>query len=177
VGFFLREASEADAGPIADLLNPIIRTGGHTRMDAELSAGDMAGWIRAVSGQGIFNVAVCGESGLVLGFQSVEPLSVSDRALRHVGEISTFVSLASQRQGIGRRLMGATLEGARKLGYLKIIATIRVDNLEAVSFYRKQGFKEIGIARKHALVRGEYLDEVLMERLIGDFSFDSKWED
>ena len=146
-------------------------------MDAELSLEDMAGWIRGVAGRGIFNVAVCDEGGLVLGFQSVEPLSKSDPALRHVGEISTFVSLTSHRQGIGRGLACATLEGARKQGFLKIIAAIRADNPEAVSFYRDQGFKLIGTARKHALVSGEYLDEVLMELLIGDFSFDSKCGD
>jgi len=173
--FHLREAVKGDAGPIADLLNPIIRAGKYSRMDAELSAEDMAGWIRGVSGQGVFNVAVCGESGLVLGFQSVEPVSTSDRALRHVGEISTFVSPASHRQGVGRRLTGVTLEGARKQGFFKIIATVRADNPEAVSFYRDQGFNVIGIARKHALVRGEYLDEVLMEHLMDDSSFDSKW--
>jgi len=48
----------------------------------------------------------------------------------------------------------------------EIETTIRADNPNAIAFYRAQGFEPVGTLRAHALVRGRYLDEVLMERLI-----------
>ena len=69
-------------------------------------------------------------------------------------------------RGIGRRLTETTLRAALAQGFRKISATIRADNPGAVAFYASQGFRRIGIARQHALVRGRYLDEVLAEKFI-----------
>ena len=85
---------------------------------------------------------------------------------RSLGEVSTFVALGSRRAGIGRALTAATLRAARERGFRKVWAPIRADNPAAVAFYRSQGFRVIGTARAHALVRGAYLDEVLAERLL-----------
>ena len=50
--------------------------------------------------------------------------------------------------------------------FAKIVATIRADNPMAVRFYESQGIRVIGTARHHALVRREYLDEILTECLL-----------
>ena len=102
----------------------------------------------------------------VLGLQSVEPISTWANAFKHVGEISTFVLLASHRKGIGRGLSHATFQAAKEQGFIKLSATIRADNPRAVSFYLSQGFKVIGTAQKHAFVGGKYIDEILMEKFI-----------
>jgi RimJ/RimL family protein N-acetyltransferase len=46
------------------------------------------------------------------------------------------------------------------------MATVRADNPQAVSFYQSQGFQIIGTAHKHAFVRGQYVDEIFLEKLI-----------
>ena len=43
---------------------------------------------------------------------------------------------------------------------------MRSDNPNAIAFHSALGFERVGALRAHALVRGRYLDEVLMERLI-----------
>jgi len=163
--FSIRSVREEDAPSIIDLLNPIIQAGIYTIMDEQLSLAGQTDFIRGLPQRGVFNVAVCNDSQKVLGLQDVEPMSASN-ALRHVGVISTFVSLATQRNGIGRRLSQATFQEAKELGFLKICATVRADNQRAVSFYESQGFRVIGTARKHAFVGGKFIDEMLMERLI-----------
>ncbi len=73
-----------------------------------------------------------------------------------VGEISTFVALSAHRRGVGRTLGGATLTAAGELGFRKLLATIRADNPQAVSFYRGLRF---GVSRADS-------KQVFMERLI-----------
>jgi L-amino acid N-acyltransferase YncA len=166
VEFFIRPAREEDAGSMVELLNPIIRAGTYTIMDEPLSVDDQIAFMRGFPERGVFNVAVCNDSQNVLGLQDVQPLSTAVNAFKHVGEIATFVSLGLHRNGIGRSLSQATFEGAKEQGFLKIRATVRADNPQAVSFYHSQGFKVIGTAKNHALVRGKYIDEILMERFI-----------
>jgi|GEM_PF-660046 L-amino acid N-acyltransferase YncA len=164
--FSIRMAREEDAESIVELLNPIIQAGTYTVMDEQLSVDDQINFMRGFPKRGVFNVAVCNDSQKVLGLQDVQPISTGSNAFRHVGEISTFVSLASRRNGIGSSLSHATFMGAREQGFLKLTAAIRADNPQAVLFYQSQGFEVIGTAKKHAFVRAKYIDEILMEKLI-----------
>jgi L-amino acid N-acyltransferase YncA len=93
------------------------------------------------------------------------PISTS-KVFRHVGEISTFVALDSQRQGVGQSLCQATFKAVKAQGFLKLRAIVRGDNPYAVSFYQSQGFKLIGVAEKHAWLYDKYVDEVLLEKFL-----------
>ena len=53
---------------------------------------------------------------------------------------------------------------ATQRGFRKLLATIRADNPYAVLFYRRLGFRVIGIAADHARVEDRYVDEILLER-------------
>ena len=164
--YSIRSVRVEDARSIIELLNPIIAAGKYTIMDEEISVEEQTDFIRGFPERGVFHVAASAARQEILGLQSVEPLPASTNALKHVGEISTYVSLAARRNGIGRSLSQATFRAAKERGFLKIIALIRADNPPAVAFYGSQGFKVIGTAQKHAFVRGQYIDEVLMERFI-----------
>ena len=161
----IRRASEKDAPEIVELLNPIIQADKYTIMDEQLSVDDQLEFIRGFPKRGVLNVAVCNESQKILGLQDVVPKHPGSKVFDHVGEISTFVSLTSHRSGIGQSLSQVTFQQAKDLGFLKICATVRADNRQAVSFYVSQGFGIIGTALRHAFVRGKHVDEILMERL------------
>jgi L-amino acid N-acyltransferase YncA len=164
--FFIRVVREEDTNSIVDLLNAIIEDGRYTVMDGPLTVDGQINFIRRFPKRGVFYVATGDDDQRILGLQSVEPWSTSARAFEHVGDISTFVALDWQGKGIGRKLSQATFEEARKRGFLKIMATVRADNPQAVSFYGSQGFKIVGTAHKHAFVRGRYIDEIFMEKII-----------
>ena len=137
-------------------------------MDESLTVADQVNYMRNSPQRGVFNAAVRDDSDEVVGLQSVEPLPSRSPAMPHVGEISTFVALDARGRGIGSRLTNATMPEAMQRGFLKIIASVRADNPRAVEFYRRQGFNVIGTARQHALVRGRFVDQIMMERWIGD---------
>jgi L-amino acid N-acyltransferase YncA len=164
--YAIRGVREEDAASIVDLLNPLIEARIYTIMDEPVSLQGQIAFLRAFPERGVYHAAVLRDSGQVLGIQDVVPFRAGETRFEHIGEISTFVRLGSHRRGVGRNLSRATLAEARERGFLKIVATIRVDNPMAVAFYESQGFRVIGTARRHALVRGEYVDEILMERLL-----------
>jgi L-amino acid N-acyltransferase YncA len=164
--YSIRSVREEDAASIVDLLNPLIEAGHYTIMDEPVSPESQIAVIRDFPERGIFNVAVCRDTRRVLGIQDVVRFKAEGTAFVPIGEISTFVRLESHRRGVGRDLSRATFADARERGFTKIMATIRADNPMAVSFYESQGFRVIGTAQRHALVRGRYLDEILMEKLL-----------
>lgn len=164
--FLIRKVREEDAESIVALLNPIIEAGKFTIMDELCSVQDQVDFIRAFPEHGVFNAAVCDESGEVLGIQDVQPISMNTGALDHVGQISTFVRLDAHRKGIGRTLSQTTLEQAKRLRFRKLTAAIRADNPYALAFYQSQGFTVIGMAPSGAGAGGHNVDRILTERLI-----------
>ena len=48
----------------------------------------------------------------------------------------------------------------------KLQAMIRANNPPALAFYRKQGFRVVGTAERHARVGAGYVDEILTEKLL-----------
>ena len=51
-------------------------------------------------------------------------------------------------------------------GYEKFFTLVRGDNPAALQTYLQHGFHIVGTARRHAKVRGRYLDETLIERFL-----------
>jgi len=164
--FTIRPVREEDAASIVELLNPIIEAGIYSIMDEPVTLEDQIEFIRMLPARSVYHLAVANDNGEVLGMQDVLPSASGIDAFKHVGEISTFVSLKSQRTGIGRALSRETFQEAKGQGYQILRATIRADNPQAIAFYQEQGFKIIGTAAKHAYVQGQYIDEILAERFL-----------
>jgi L-amino acid N-acyltransferase YncA len=160
--YLIRDATPEDAEAIVALLNPIIAAGIYTIMEP-LTLAEQRDFMQSFPARGVFLVAHR-ESGVVEGTQSIEPLR--NKANQHIAEISTFVSLSSQRKKLGQMLSQETFRRAKEKGLRKLIATVRADNPVAISFYQSQGFRELGRAMEHALVQGRYLDEVFLEKIL-----------
>ena len=111
----------------------------------------------------MFHVAVREADEKVIGLQNVSPFSPL-AAFDHVGEIGTFVDLASLRRGVARQLFGATFSAARRKGYEKLFTYVRADNPGALKTYLNQGFQRVGTAERHAKIGDTYIDEVIIER-------------
>ena len=162
----IRDAGVDDAEGIASILNPIIEARIYTALDAPVTVEQEREFIRRFPERGIFHVAVDGSTGRVVGFQDVEPFGAFTRAFDHVGVIGTFVDLGLHRQGIAAQLFAATFEAARRKGYEKLFSYVRADNEAGVKAYRKQGFRVVGTAERHARIDGRDIDEILIERFL-----------
>jgi L-amino acid N-acyltransferase YncA len=162
----IRDAVPADAEGIVGVLNPIIAARVHTVFDTPFSAAAEREFIRGFPARGIFHVAVDREDRSLVGFQNMEPIATYTQAFDHVGSIATYVDQARRRQGIATRLFQATFAAAPGKGYEKAFTFVRADNLAALETYRRQGFRIIGTAKRHARIDGRYIDELLIEKLL-----------
>jgi L-amino acid N-acyltransferase YncA len=162
----VRDATADDAGGIAAILNPIIAAGGFTVLHGPFSDEAERDFIVRFPARGIFHVAVNEAAGGIVGFQTVEPFAAYTPAFDHVGTIGTYVELGSRRRGIAGALFAATFAAARRKGYGKLFTFVRADNDAALHAYRRQGFRIVGTAERHARVAGRFIDEIVIEKML-----------
>ena len=160
----IRPVRVEDAEGIVNVLNPLIQAGTSTALDRVFTADEERIFISAFPPRGVFNVAEKTDDGAIVGFQNVEPFATYTDAFAHVGVIGTYVALSGHRQGIGRLLFEATRLIAKDKGYEKFSAFVRADNVAGLAFYKRIGFEVIGTAKRHAKIKGRYIDEMMIER-------------
>ena len=164
--FIVRNTDAKDVPSILDFLNPIIESRKYSAITDPLETIELSEWIDEVSKSGISLTAVKKSDDKAVGIQLTERFSNYNDSLKHVAEIGTFVSFSHQGLGIGKKLFDETVKISKQLGYSKLIAIIRSDNPDAISFYKSLGFRIVGVLKKHILIDKEYLDEILCEILI-----------
>lgn len=162
----IREARPDDAEGIVRILNAIIAAGVYTAFDTPLTLEFEREYLRTFPARGVFLVAVNQEDDRVVGFQSMEPFASYTHAFDHVGVLGTYVDLDCRRQGIARQLFRATFTTAVQKGYEKILTFVRADNPAALETYVSQGFRTVGTAYRQARVGGQYVDEIIIEKLL-----------
>lgn len=157
----IRDVQPDDAEAVVALFNPIIETGRYTTFLTPFTAAYERTFIENFPARGHLLGAF--EEDELRGFQVVTPLASYTPALDHVAEIGTYVSLDYQQRGVAGQLFGATLERAELHGFKKLLAWVRADNPAGLRSYRKCGFTEVGTAKRHAKIGGQYVDVVLLE--------------
>ena len=162
-GVTIRRMRVDDADGIANILNQIIEKGGMTVINGPLTSWGERAFLRRFSKKGIFYVALTPK---LVGFQVLEPFAPYSKAFDHVATMGTYISLEERRKGIGAELSRRTLEDARKAGFEKIITYVLHSNTAALKFYKKLGFKAVGTAKRHAKLKGEYFDEIIIEKIL-----------
>ncbi|WP_425102341.1 GNAT family N-acetyltransferase [Tropicibacter sp. S64] len=85
----------------------------------------------------------------------------------HTGALAITVHDAHHRQGVGRRLMEASLDLADNWpGLIRLELTVNADNVGAIALYRTFGFEDEGVSRADLLRGGVYVDTLRMGRLV-----------
>lgn len=162
----VRSVQPDDAEAIVAIFNPIIEAGIYTVFDTPFTVEAERAYILSLPQRAIFLVAERRDDRQIVGFQSMEPFATYTRAFDHVGVLGTFVELSQRRQGIASCLFQATFETAQARGYEKIFTFIRADNSAALAAYLRQGFRIVGTAQQQAKIRGRYIDEMIVEKLL-----------
>jgi 8-oxo-dGTP pyrophosphatase MutT (NUDIX family)/L-amino acid N-acyltransferase YncA len=165
-GLTVRGARPDDAAAIVAILDPIIATGAYTAIDTPFPVEEERSYIAGLPERAIFHVAMLGPEQRIVGFQTVDPFATYTHVFDHVGMPGTFVDLAYRRQGIATRLFAATFAAARRKGYEKLLTYVRADNPAALATYLSQGFHIIGTAERQVKIRGQYVDEIIIERML-----------
>lgn len=151
----IRNAIPADAAELAALLNEIIRAGGTTAIETELTAEEFDDWF--ISGQYSLACHVAEADGTLFGFQS---LSLFGDPPKGWADIATFARMTPKKKGVGAALFPATRKAADDRGLTTINATIRADNVSGLAYYEKMGFETYRRVEQVPLLDGTPVDRV-----------------
>ena len=162
----IREVRLDDAEQIVSILNPIIESGLYTALDTPLTVEAEREFMANFPQCRVFHVAEPCREGRIVGSQTIEPYATCTHTFDHAAVMGTFVDLSQRRQGIGTRLAEVTFETARRKGYEKLSTYLRADNLAALAFYLKLGFRIVGTAQKQAKFGQRYVDQIIIERFL-----------
>ncbi len=153
---YVRAAGLSDARALADLLNPIITTGGTTALTEHVDADTIQSWMRRGGTDAIWHLCE-DEGGDVYGFQWVEP---HPDLPAEAADIATFVKQGQTGLGVGTKLFNATTDAARAKGYKWINARIRADNSGGLIYYQSRGFETYSHIKGAQLANGTVVDKV-----------------
>lgn len=107
---------------------------------------------------------VAEENGKVIGLGIL--MNHGNLRKKHVGVTTLMVNSDYQNKGVGSLLMDKLINLSESLNIIRLELCVFRDNYKAINLYKKFGFKEEGIKVKSALKNGEYIDEVMMARII-----------
>ncbi|MBM7606105.1 RimJ/RimL family protein N-acetyltransferase [Metabacillus crassostreae] len=97
-----------------------------------------------------------------LGFHHPTPLKTN----QHVLEIDIAVDQHYQGKGIGRKLLDELMKMAKDKNIHKLALRVLSSNEGAIDFYKKCGFTEQGRLVKEFLIDGEFVDDLLLYKLV-----------
>lgn len=160
----VRPATEADLPAILAIYNEVIANTTaayvfepHTlemrqQWFAELKAG---GW----------PVIVAESVGMIVGFGCIGVFR-SKPGYKYTGEHTVHVHAEHRGKGIGRLLLSALIEEARRMGLRTLIGGIDSANAASIAFHASFGFVECARIKDVAYKFGRWLDLVFMQLIL-----------
>lgn len=158
----IRPARNEDAAAIAAIYNQGIAERGATFETEPRSPEDMAPRLHDSSR---FPLLVAEHGPSVVGWAGLS--GYRPRACYEgVAEFSIYLDRGARGRGVGRLLLSALIDVASQRGYWKLVSRIFPFNTASRSLCRACGFREVGTYEKHSQLDGQWMDVVIVERLI-----------
>jgi phosphinothricin acetyltransferase len=120
-------------------------------------------WFKNLSSREVVLVADMG--GYVVGFSALQPFSQDD-VYSHIGVVTIWVEKDFRGQGIGRKLAQKAFAAARKKSFNKLMFFAYYFNREKMGFYKRLGYDEAGMLKRHAKIKDKLVDVLVMEYLL-----------
>jgi phosphinothricin acetyltransferase len=111
-------------------------------------------------------VIVAEADGAVIGWASLNRFNPRP-AYDHVADLSVYVERSGRGRGVGRRLLERLVELGRELKYHKLVLAAFPSNAAGMALYERMGFTRVGIYREQGMLDGQWVDVIVMERLLG----------
>lgn len=159
----IRPATLDDAPAITEIYNQGILSRQATYETSPRVPADIEATLNASVGRYPYLVAEI--DGKVTGWASVS--SYRPRECYHgIGEFSIYVHADARGKGVGKVLLPALIDAAEQAGFWKLLSRVFLFNHASRALCARFGFREVGVYEKHAKLDDEWLDVVIVERLI-----------
>jgi diamine N-acetyltransferase len=146
---FIRKAGKDDVEVLQKLNKELFAD--NSKYDPDLNLD----WAESVSDKKYFTKvlnnpnAMCliaEEKGKPVGYLTAAPKEMDWRMSKYL-EIESMVVIPQHRsKGVGTLLLEKCLEMAKAKGYQKVYVTSYFDNIKAIEFYKRNGFKPIDLS-------------------------------
>jgi phosphinothricin acetyltransferase len=165
----IRPATAADIPAIAAIYGHAVR---HGTASWELEAPDEAELLKRFEaiGAGGYPYLVVERDGRVLGYAYASAYRPRP-AYRATVENSIYIAPDAQGEGAGGALLAALMEACASRGFRQMIAVIGDGTGASVGsrrLHERAGFRLIGVAEKVGFKHGRWLDQMLMQKELGD---------
>jgi L-amino acid N-acyltransferase YncA len=158
-----RIAHRSDAAALARIYSDGIQDRNATFETEPRSTADAEKWFDA----DVVLVAV-EDGGEVVAFAGASPYRPQRRAYDGVREFMVYVARSHRGRGAGRLAMEALLAECERRGHVKLVSRVFPENAASRALLRAVGFREVGVYRRHGRLDGEWRDNVIVERLLGE---------
>jgi L-amino acid N-acyltransferase YncA len=162
IDLMMRTATAADASAIAAIYSPYVEKSTSTM---ELEAPDAAEITRRISDvqdRGL-PYLVAEVDGVVAGYAYASPFRPR-AGYRFTVEDSVYLLPEFAGQGLGRRLLGALIEGCEQAGCKQMVAVIAGKNQASIAMHSALGFAEAGVLHNVGFKLGQWVDVTMMQR-------------
>jgi len=158
----VRAATEGDAERIAAIYNAALLECGSTFETTPRSAEMLQ---PALRDQSRYPHLVALEDDRVIGWASLSAYRARD-CYAGVADFSIYLAKDRRGKGVGSLLLDALLAEARARGFVKVLSRVFVTIAASRALCRRLGFREVGTYEKHGRSAGQWMDVVIVERLI-----------
>ena len=162
----LRTPRWEDLDDLLELVNSLVDEGAEIYRDERVSRDEEIGWLLGVLARlerdKIFFL-VAEVDGRIIASSDI---NLQRRYEKHVGVIGIVVKQGFRDLGIGTAMVRVLLKQARKTGLKVLTLSAFASNKRAIHVYGKVGFVQTGLIPKKHLMKGKYIDEVIMTKLL-----------
>ncbi|MDR2982444.1 MAG: GNAT family N-acetyltransferase [Puniceicoccales bacterium] len=163
--FFIRPAVVRDAASISRIYNHFVQHSTSTFQWKPETSSQRRVLLRNRSLE--HPVFVAEEEGAIVGWAALSAHSLKE-GWKFTAEDSIYIAETAQKKGLGRLLLGRLIKSAEECGLHAIIARISADQAASLALHTKMGFKEVGRLPQVGRKFDQWLDVIIMQRMIDD---------
>lgn len=160
----IRQANAEDAAALAAIWTPIIRDTLITFNPVQKTPGEIAETIAQKTAQDL-PFLVAEDGGRVLGFATYGPFRAG-AGYAHTMEHTIILAPEARGRGLGRALLAALERYGAARGVHVLVAGVSAANPAGVAFHAAAGYVEVGRMPQVGFKQDQWLDLVLMQKLL-----------
>ncbi len=158
----VRDAEAGDIEAIVAIYNDAVLYTNAIWNEKTIDAANRAAWLADRRRLGYPVLVAVDAAGAVAGYASFGDWRAFD-GYRHTVEHSVYVHKDCRGAGIGKMLMVALIERARRIGKHVLVAGIDAKNVGSIELHKKLGFEQVGLLTEVGTKFGVWLDLAFLQ--------------
>lgn len=167
MSFRLRSVTPADIPFITAIYRDSVLNSTSTYEVTPPTEAEMASRFDAIQNKGFPYIAAESEDGGFLGYAYASAFRPRP-AYRWMVEDSIYLAPEARGRGLGKMLLTTLVEACQTLGFRQMIAVVGGATPASIALHRAIGFTDIGLLKGAGYKHGQWLDTMLMQRVLGE---------